>query len=327
MIPVLLLILVSIPSVQVFAANKSQLISKGSTSSKIIALTFDDGDNGINMKEILQILTENEVNATFFLTGSAAKSHPKLIKSLLADGNTIGNHSYSHPSFTDLSSTQIKKEVNKAETVIEEITGQSTKPFFRPPYGDYNSSVLQTVGDAGYSRTITCTIDTLDWTGISASEIIQRVLSKASPGSIVLMHAGSGAINTPAALPDIIKGLKDKGYQFVTIPELLNYTPSNGIQYFVKTGDTLTKISKTYGVTVQQITSANNIANPNLIYVNQVLTIPDTKPTTIKYVVKKGDTLSKISNKYGVTVKQLATANNISNVNLIYPNQVLIIPL
>lgn len=327
MIPVLLLILLSVPSEQAFAAGKSQLIYKGSTSNKIIALTFDDGDDGENIKEILQILTENEVKATFFLTGEAAESHPKLIKSLLTNGNTIGNHSYTHPSFTDLSSTQMKNEVNKAETVIENITGQSTKPFFRPPYGNYNSSVLQAVGDAGYTKTITWTIDTLDWTGISASEITQRVLSKASPGYIVLMHAGSGAVNTPAALPDIIKGLKDKGYQFVTIPELLNYTPSDGIQYVVKTGDTLTKISKTYGVTVQQIASANNISNPNLIYVNQVLTIPDSKPVTTKYIVKKGDTLSKISRKYGVTVQQLATANKISNINLIYPNQVLIIPL
>ena len=224
----------------------------------------------------------------------------------------------------------MKKELMKAETVFKEKTGQSTKPYFRPPYGDYNSAVLQAVGDAGYTLTITWTIDTLDWEGISASKITQSVLSKASPGSIVLMHAGSGAVNTPAALPTIIKGLKDKGYTFVTIPELLNYIPSNDNQenqYVVKAGDTLTKISKTYNVTVQQIASANNIKNPNLINVGQVLTIPASKPVTTKYTIKKGDTLSKISRKYGVSVQQLAATNHITNVNLVYPNQVLIIPL
>jgi len=328
-IPLLFFALLVVPSQQASAAGKSDLIYKVSTSSKIIALTFDDGTDGEYIQEILEILIENEVKATFFLNGSEAKSHPKLIKSLLENGNSIGNHSYSHPHFTDLSSAQMKKELNKAETVLKEMTGQSTKPYFRPPYGDYNSAVLQAVGDAGYTLTITWTIDTLDWEGISASKITKSVLSKASPGSIVLMHAGSGAVNTPAALPNIIKGLKDKGYQFVTIPELLNYIPSNDIQenqYVVKAGDTLMKISKTYDVTVQQIASDNHIKNPNLINVGQVLTIPASKPVTTFYTVKKGDTLSKISKKYGVTVKQLAAVNYITNVNLIFPNQVLIIP-
>jgi polysaccharide deacetylase family sporulation protein PdaB len=321
----------AIPTEQASAASKSQLISRVSTSSKIIALTFDDGSDGEHIQEILEILIENEVTATFFLTGSAAKSHSKLVKSLLENGNCLGNHSYSHPYFTDLSSAQIKKELSKTETVIKDITGQSTKPLFRPPYGDYNSSVLQVVGDAGYSRTITWTIDTLDWKGISASEITKKVLNKASPGSIVLMHAGSGAVNTPAALSDIIKGLKDKGYQFVTIPELLGSIPPDANQYIVKSGDTLSKISKTYGITVKQLASANNIENPNVIYVGLVLIIPDKakpdpQPDSIKYIVKKGDTLSKISRKFGVTVKQLAAVNHIANVNLIYPNQVLMIP-
>jgi polysaccharide deacetylase family sporulation protein PdaB len=326
LISILLLSLLAIPAEQASAAAKSQLISKVSTTSKVIALTFDDGSDGENIQKILQILNENEVKATFFLTGSAAKSHPKLVKSLLDSCNAIGNHSYSHPYFTKLTTKEIKSELSKAEKVIKNISNQTTKPFFRPPYGDYNSSVLQAVGNAGYSQTITWTIDTLDWKGISASKIVEKVLSKASPGSIVLMHAGAGAVHTPDALPDIIQGLKEMGYQFVTIPELLDTIPSDENQYIVKAGDTLLKISKMYGVTVQQLASANGIENPNNISEGQVLIIPDSKPAVNQYTVKKGDTLTKISKKYKVTVKQLADTNHITNINLIYPEQVLIIP-
>lgn len=208
----------------------------------------------------------------------------------------IGNHSYTHPYFTDLTSKQMKSELSKTETTIKKITGQTTKPYFRPPYGDFNSSVLETLGAIGYTKTIYWTIDTLDWEGLSAKAITKKVLNKACPGAIVLMHAGGGAKYTPAALPKIIKSLKEKGYQFVTIPELLSCLPSgedqvdnkpeddNGYdetnQYIVQSGDTLTKISKKYGVTIQQIVSANQIKNPDLIYVDQVLVIPEETKTS-----------------------------------------------
>lgn len=101
------------------------------------------------------------------------------------------------------------------------------------------------------------------------------MLGKASPGSIVLMHAGGGAVNTPAALPAIIKSLKEQGYQFVTIPELLSYISEDDSCYIIKSGDTLSKISRIYGVTVQQLVDANHIKNPNLIYTGEVLIIPE----------------------------------------------------
>jgi polysaccharide deacetylase family sporulation protein PdaB len=278
MISFLLLTILLLPAKQAAAAEKSQVISKVNTTEKVIALTFDDGSDGEHIQEILDILIVNEVKATFFLTGSAAKVHPKLLKSILDNGNSIGNHSYSHPYFTKLTAKQMKKELTKSESVIKKITGQYTKPFFRPPYGDYNSSVLRAVGSAGYSYTITWTIDTLDWKGRTAAAITKKVLEKASPGSIVLMHAGGGAVNTPAALPGIIKSLKEQGYQFVTIPELIGYISEGDNYYTVKAGDNLTKISRIYGVTVQQLVDANHIKNPNLIYTGEVLIIPAAEP-------------------------------------------------
>ena len=333
----LIVFLLMLPS-QIFAAEASQLISKGSTSGKKVALTFDDGDDGGNTLAILQTLSDNGIKGTFFLTGKAVSSHPDKVKAIVNQGHVIGNHSYSHPDFTQLTAEQIKLELDKTETIVMNTTGTTTKPLFRPPNGAYDSAVLQILGNNGYSKTIYWTIDTLDWQGKSASEIKQKVLGSITPGAIILMHLGSGAVNTPAALPGIISGLKAEGYQFVTIPELLGM-PAGSQSYVVKSGDTLWKIATMYGVTVQQIVTVNNISNANLIYVGQVLTIPGTAatpPTTptkppapstdTKYTVKSGDTLTKIAAVYGVTVQQLVAANKITNPNLVYVGQVLLIP-
>jgi peptidoglycan/xylan/chitin deacetylase (PgdA/CDA1 family) len=203
--------------------NPSQVISKVNTSSKVIALTFDDCWNAANLSSIIQILKANNVKGTFFAIGQAAEANSALIKQAYANGNEIGNHSYTHPSLILLTPAQVKDEVNKADAAIINITGQSTQPYFRPPYADYNSMVLQAVADAGYSKTILWTIDTADSTGTSAAAMIQKVVNNAVPGAIVEMHANKGAVNTPAALTTIISSLKAQGYQFVTISELLKY--------------------------------------------------------------------------------------------------------
>lgn len=130
------------------------------------------------------------------------------------------------------------------------------------------------MGDAGYGHTIMWTIDTVDWQGVSSTAIRDKVLANASAGSIVLMHVGGGATGTPDALPGMISGLRTAGYRFVTISQLLGASPTGQTTYVVKPGDTLYKIAARYGVTVSAIVAANNIANPNLILVGQVLIIP-----------------------------------------------------
>ena len=254
-------------------AATSQLITRVPTTSKVVALTFDDGSDGTNIPVILKILSTYNVKATFFVTGKAVINHPSRIKSIVAQGHTVGNHSYSHPYFTKISTDAMKYQLNKTETLFKNLTGKTTKPYFRPPYGAYNTLVLQTVGSIGYTRTIKWNIDTIDWDGRSAYRIYSKVLNNIVPGSIVLMHTGAGAKYTPTALPTIIKGLKAKGYRFLTIPQLLALTAGQ-VLYTVKAGDTLWAIAQKYGVTVQQIADANNITNVNLIYVGQVLIIP-----------------------------------------------------
>jgi len=273
MLTTLVFVLSFISQPMIADASTSKVISRVYTTEKVVALTFDDGSDGTNIPAILKILSDNNVKATFFITGKAALNHPTRIKSIVAKGHAIGNHSYSHPYFTKISATSMKSQLTKTEDLIKTLTGKTTKPYFRPPYGAYNTLVLQTVGSIGYTKTIKWNIDTIDWDGRSAYRIYSKVLNNIVPGSIVLMHTGAGAKYTTAALPTIIKGLKAKGYRFVTIPTLLGINPTQ-ITYTVKSGDTLYAIALKYGVTVQQIADANHITNINLIYPGQVLIIP-----------------------------------------------------
>ena len=209
------------------SASSSQLITKGSTSSKAVALTFDDGDDGANIQSILAILADNNIKSTFFITGKAAEDHPSLIKAIANAGMEIGNHSYSHPDFTTISYSSMQSQLSTTDSILVNLTGRSTKPYFRPPYGAYNSTVLQAVGDAGYTKTIYWTIDTIDWDGRSAYDVYTKVLNNATPGAIVLMHAGSGS-NTKYALQTMIDGLRSMGYSFATVSGILSGTSSGG---------------------------------------------------------------------------------------------------
>jgi peptidoglycan/xylan/chitin deacetylase (PgdA/CDA1 family)/peptidoglycan hydrolase-like protein with peptidoglycan-binding domain len=208
-------------SVPALAADPAQIITKKNSADKLVALTFDDCWNAEHLSQIIKILSDNEINGTFFAIGAAAEASPDLIKKAYLDGNEIGNHSYTHPDFTTITYAQMIDEINKCDTVIKNITGQSTKPYFRAPGFSYNSTTLQALGDAGYSKLILANIDTGDIWGYSTATITQKVLNNVSPGSIILMHTNSSAVNTPAALPGIIKSLKAQGYHFVTISKLM----------------------------------------------------------------------------------------------------------
>lgn len=336
LLSILTLVLAFIWPTAATAASPSQLVSRVATSNKVIALTFDFGSDPGNANQILQILKDHGVKSTFFATGAAATNHPSIIRSVVDQGHEVGNHSYSHPYFTQLTSAQIADQISRTDSAIRAAIGQDPKPLFRPPYGDYNSAMLQAVGNAGYPHTIMWSVDTVDWQGNSSAAIRDRVLNGASPGGIVLMHVGGGASGTPGALPGMITGLRNAGYELVTVSQLLGAPSTGQTQYVVKPGDTLSRIANTYGVSVAAIAAANGITNVNLIYPNQVLIIPrgsTTPPPTTppptgetRYTVKAGDTLYRIAANHGTTVNAIASANSISNPNLIRVGQVLVIP-
>lgn len=211
------------------ADQHAREIWRGVRGKKRVALTFDAGGVTAGLDTLLKNLTEKKAPATFFATGKFAKDYPKSVKSIVDAGYRIHNHSWSHPEFTSLTEQEMRDELSRTDDILTSETGHSTKPFWRPPFGDRDSRVLQIAGDAGYIS-IYWTHDSLDSVGDTkdAAFVADRVLnppkSKANPdgfldGAIVLMHVGEEG--TANALPQIIDGLRERGFTLVTVEEIL----------------------------------------------------------------------------------------------------------
>ena len=196
----------------------SKLITQGNLQQKEMAFTFDAGSDIAGI-QILEVLKKYNVKATFFLTGKWVEKFPDYAKQIANAGHEIGNHSYSHPDAIKISSSSLIQEINQADQIIRTVTGISPKPYFRFPYGSYTQSVLNTVGEAGYPYSIQWSLDTIDWQQPSADVIVSRIESGASNGDIVLMHIGG--IHTPEAIDRVIPILQKKGYQLVTLSQIL----------------------------------------------------------------------------------------------------------
>jgi peptidoglycan/xylan/chitin deacetylase (PgdA/CDA1 family) len=196
----------------------SVIISNGSLEQKKIALTFDAGSDAVGIG-ILDVLKKHNVKATFFLTGKWVEKYPNLAKRIADEGHDIGNHSYSHPDAVKTTANAFKQDITKAEEAIKKATGKSPQPYFRFPFGSYNSAALKTAGAAGYPYSIQWSLDTIDWKQPATEVIISRIKTGASNGDIILMHIGG--INTPEAVDKVIPWLKDQGYQLVPLSILL----------------------------------------------------------------------------------------------------------
>jgi peptidoglycan/xylan/chitin deacetylase (PgdA/CDA1 family) len=197
------------------------------TTHKVVALTFDAGANADGVPAILSTLEATNTPATFFLTGRWTENHPELARRI-ASRYPVGNHSVSHPYFTKLTDTQRRAELLGAEATINRVTGSSTRPFFRFPYGDRDARTIRLVNEAGYGS-FRWTVDTLGWKGTSGgmttSAVVARVTDTARPGQIVLLHVGSHPTDRSTldadALPEIIDRLQARGYRFITLTEAL----------------------------------------------------------------------------------------------------------
>ena len=205
------------------AQSRAVTITQLETSRKVVALTFDAGSDSGYASRILDTLKANRVKASFGITGQWAEAHPALLRRIVREGHTVMNHTYSHRSFTGsstgtapLSYKQRVHELRKTESVVRRIAGASTKPYFRPPYGDYDASVLADVYTRGYKYNVMWSTDSLGWKGYTKKQILQRVLEGRKPGAIYLFHVGSQSKDGPA-LQSIISELRKRGYGFVTI--------------------------------------------------------------------------------------------------------------
>ena len=204
-------------STDIFSAHAQASVS---SDEKLIALTFDDGPHKKYTAEILDILDEYSIKATFFVVGLCAEKYPEIIAREIASGHEIGNHTYSHIHLRNANGEQIAGEIDKTEQLLMENNGYSTT-LFRPPEGVCNDTVRAVAKNMNYSLVL-WTIDTKDWVPSPCESIVNSVLNKVSGGEIILMHDYVvGKSNTPDALRIIIPKLIEEGYRFVTVSELL----------------------------------------------------------------------------------------------------------
>ena len=203
-------------------SRPATVVWKGTTTRKVVALTFDAGSDLGRTSTILNVLAANHIPATFGLTGTWVLAHPAVARAIVAAGHEVVNHTYDHASFTGYSTgrtpltfAQRQSEIDRAWAAIDTTTHARFSGWFRPPYGDRNAGVDRDAGVLGYPRELMWTVDSLGWKGVPAGQVVSRVLAAASPGEIVLMHVGAASTDA-AALPAVISGLRAKGYSFVT---------------------------------------------------------------------------------------------------------------
>ena len=213
------LVLVIVGSVITLAKSERKLpIYCVETDKKQIAISFDAAWGNDDTETLINILAQYNVPATFFVVGAWVDKYPESVKQLHDAGHRIENHSNTHPHMPQLSRAQMSNELIACNEKIANITGRTPK-LFRPPYGDYDNNTI----DSTAELSMYCTqwsVDSLDWKDSATPDsICHRVVSKVKNGSIVLFH--NDADHTPAALPNILKTLKDQGYEFVFIEDLI----------------------------------------------------------------------------------------------------------
>lgn len=190
------------------------------SAPKRIALTFDDGPHENYTAEILSILQEYGIKATFFVVGQNAKEHSSLLQQVAEAGHEIGNHTYTHPKLKEQNAESFSCELEKTRAVIESITGISPS-LFRPPEG-FREGVIKTVAKEQGYQMVLWSVDTEDWRGLSAERIEAAIMKDVKDGSIILCHDYVvGQSHTPEALRRVIPQLLEEGYEFVTVSELV----------------------------------------------------------------------------------------------------------
>ena len=193
------------------------VVSHGDIKKKLVALTFDDGENKANTLQILDILKRRHVNATFFPTGYAMNRWPDVWKKVANADYPIANHTYSHVELAGLCFEAQRRELARANDTFEKL-GITRLPVMRPPYELFDDTTAAAAAAEGIEAVVLWNVDTNDWQGASATSIRRSALA-GGRGSIILLHTFPEA--TAAALPGIIKGFRARGFEFVTIGQML----------------------------------------------------------------------------------------------------------
>jgi peptidoglycan-N-acetylglucosamine deacetylase len=219
---------------------RDDILVHGNTNLKEVALTFDDGPHPETARKLLDLLGKEGVKATFFVVGSKVDESPRLIRRMMKEGHEVGNHTYSHPRLDGMDAAQIRDEIAKCGHAVFRATGAGMN-LFRPPGMRYDEIVIRTAQDLGYV-TIHWNTAAQDFQPQEPSRIVEKVLKRTQPGSVILLHSHP---NTLEALPAILSELKAKGYRFVRVSQMLGRLPR---PVYVNTN--------AYGVKSERIVSA-----------------------------------------------------------------------
>ena len=204
--------------------NYGMIVKNGSKKDKVIALTFDDGPHPKYTNEILNILNKYDAKATFFVLGKFAEAYPEIIKRQWEEGHEIGNHTYSHININKVSKEKLQEEYEKTQNIIYSLTKNKPK-LFRPPYGSFDEKTMDIV-EMHNSIIVLWSAhqDSKDWSNPEVEQIVNTTLSNIKNGDIILFHdyVYYDESHTVEALNRILPELKNRGYKFVTISQLID---------------------------------------------------------------------------------------------------------
>lgn len=195
----------------------------GADSEKVIYLTFDAGYENGNTEPILDALKKHKVSATFFVVGHYLESAPELVKRMVAEGHTVGNHTYHHPDMSKISDqASFQKEMDDVAALFKEITGQEMVKYYRPPQGKYSEMNLQMAKDLGY-QTFFWSLAYVDWyqdQQPTKEEAFDKLVGRIHPGAIVLLHSTSQT--NGEILDELLTKWEEMGYTFKPLSELVS---------------------------------------------------------------------------------------------------------
>lgn len=213
-------LLFCINNLTITSLAENNIYRKVSNENMKIALTFDDGPHPGRTPEILNVLNKFNVKATFFLIGQNIEYYPETFKKIISEGHEIGNHTFSHKPLNKCSDDTLKTEIESFDKVVSEFNCKKTS-IIRPPGGLYNDALKKYATENDYSIVL-WSIDTMDWSHKSVDDIVDNILLNTNSGDIILMHDFiSGQSSTPKALEIVIPILLERGFEFVTVSELI----------------------------------------------------------------------------------------------------------
>jgi peptidoglycan/xylan/chitin deacetylase (PgdA/CDA1 family) len=235
---IVLIVVVLATAIFTIFFDQAIIVRKGAVyhvgiSNKVVALTFDDGPSPTWTPKILDELKKTGVKATFFMIGEHVEKYPEIARRVAEEGHEIENHSYDHHVLVSYTMDHLEKEIKNAERVIKNSTGQTTK-YFRPPKAWLTSKEKRKVEEMGY-KIVLWTLNSKDWVTFDDKYIIKYIFHRIKPGDIILFHDSGGVFTTEGGdrhetvktIPQLVEKLKERGYRFVTITELLNMKTDN----------------------------------------------------------------------------------------------------